>query len=288
MAEEQVQYTYKHEVVNGTVFPAFITQEKYDLACTRVPLQTDDIIISTYPKSGTTWTQKIVRLVVHGPIPKGLKLADVVPWHEAEADHMDTSLLPSPRIFKSHLDWPMTYKPEGKPLKYIYVARNGKDVAVSMFYHSRGWKTFEYDGDWDHWYDIYSKGEVEFGLWQEHVKSWWNVRDRDDVLFLFYEDMLADPAAAVKSIADFVGVSLSSERVEEVVKATSFTAMQKDPQSNYSIWKSKFRKDGAQNFMRKGEIGDWKTHFSPDQAAHFDAAYANLLQECPDISFRFE
>ena len=89
----------------------------------------------------------------------------------------------------------------------------------------KGWKTFEYEGDWDHWFGIYSKGEVEFGLWQEHVKGWWDARDRDDVLFLFYEDMLADPAAAVKSIADFVGVPLTPERVDEVVKETSFTAM---------------------------------------------------------------
>ena len=62
----------------------------------------------------------------------------MVPWHEAEPEKIDTTALSSPRIFKSHLDWPMTYKPAGTPLKYIYVARNGKDVAVSMFYHSRG------------------------------------------------------------------------------------------------------------------------------------------------------
>lgn len=158
---------------------------------------------------------------------------------------------------------------------------------------------------------MYSKGEVEFGLWQEHIKGWWNARNRDDVLFLFYEDMLDDPAAAVKSIGEFVGVPLSPERIEEVVKETSFTAMvrracfagsgyrcvglrtdavlqKKDPQSNYSINKSQFRKDDAQNFMRKGEIGDWKTHFSAEQSELYDAAYAKLLEECPDISFRFE
>jgi hypothetical protein len=57
--------------------------------------------------------------------------------------------LKEPRIFKSHL--PVSFFPprssdyteennpnRDKKVKYVYVARNGKDVAVSMFHHARG------------------------------------------------------------------------------------------------------------------------------------------------------
>ena len=62
----------------------------------------------------------------------------------------------------------------------------------------------------------------------------------------------------------------------------------KDPQSNYSISKAAFRTDGAQNFMRKGQVGDWRTHFTKEQSDRFDCRYEELLAAHPDLKFTFE
>jgi len=94
----------------------------------------DDVYISSYPRSGTTWLTLIVHLLRGG----GLEfehLSRVVPWYERDlalgrATAQDYLQLPGPRVFKSHL--PHAWLPRGA--RYLYVMRDGRDVAVS-YYH---------------------------------------------------------------------------------------------------------------------------------------------------------
>ena len=46
------------------------------------PLRPDDVILSSYPRSGTTWMQHILRLLRNGGKDDGLNLDDAVPWLE--------------------------------------------------------------------------------------------------------------------------------------------------------------------------------------------------------------
>ena len=46
--------------VNGLLVPDFVNQENVDKL--GLELYPDDVWVVTYPKSGTTWTQQIVRL----------------------------------------------------------------------------------------------------------------------------------------------------------------------------------------------------------------------------------
>ena len=66
-------------------------------------------------------------------------------------------------------------EPAASPCKYIYIARNLKDVAVSLFYHTRAIIPFEFDGDWDRFFELFLEGNVECGLWFNHVLEWWEM-----------------------------------------------------------------------------------------------------------------
>ena len=66
-------------------------------------------------------------------------------------------------------------EPAASPCKYIYVARNPKDVAVLLFYHMRALGIFEFDGDWDHFFELFMVGNVQGGLWFNHVLEWWEM-----------------------------------------------------------------------------------------------------------------
>ena len=66
-------------------------------------MRPDDVFIVTYPKAGTTWTQRIAQLIMcRGDVERDPRLvSDAVPWFE-KLPQIDADKLPSPRIFKSH------------------------------------------------------------------------------------------------------------------------------------------------------------------------------------------
>lgn len=58
----------------------------------------------------------------------------------------------------------------------------------------------------------------ENGSWFDHVLEWWEASkaDPEHVLFLRYEDMVADATSTVKTIAEFVGIETSPELIQKV------------------------------------------------------------------------
>ena len=64
-------------------------------------------------------------------------------------------------------------EPAKSPAKYIYVARNPKDTAVSFYHHTKGLKPFNFNGTWDFFFEQYMAGMVACGSWFDHVISWW-------------------------------------------------------------------------------------------------------------------
>ena len=66
--------------------------------------------------------------------------------------------------------------PASSVAKFIYVARNPKDVAVSLYHHSRLLTHCEFDGDWDCFFEIFMEGKNEMGSWFDHVPDWWKHR----------------------------------------------------------------------------------------------------------------
>ncbi len=75
------------------------------------------------------------------------------------------------------------------------------------------------------WLNTYLSPDTMLGSWAEHLKSCWDMRHKENVLFLTYEEMVADLPATVRRIADFMNVSLTAEEFDAVLRQSSFSHM---------------------------------------------------------------
>ena len=100
-----------------------------------------DIIIATYPKSGTTWMQQIVGLLVFAS-PEPRPVGDISPWLDrrfgAPIEEVNRLLdgQTHRRFIKSHT--PFDGMPLHDEVKYIHVARDGRDACLSFHNHCLG------------------------------------------------------------------------------------------------------------------------------------------------------
>lgn len=248
-------------------------------------LYPDDVWVVTYPKCGTTWTQQIVKLVRNKGEGDGLNISESIPWLEGRYPYekpIEFDKIPRPRAFKSHFPYDIfpCGLPHTTPCKYIYVMRNPKDVFVSYYHHMKTANI--HDLKFDEFWRKFTTGTVGFGDYFDHLLSWLPHRDNKRILFLKFEDMKEDLLKAVRDIAEFLEVDLSEDVIHKIALETSFDRMKKDDKANMSYVK-KF--EGQ--FMRKGEVGDWKNFLTDDQSAEMDAICAARLKNT-GLEFRYD
>ena len=93
-----------------------------------------------------------------------------------------------------------------------------------------------------------------------------------------YEDMKIDIRSSISRIASFMGLDLSKEKIEAVVKKSSLSYMKTNPTTNYGRMSSNIVvSSDTSPYVRKGIVGGWQEWFSTEQSAQFDALYA---QKC--------
>ncbi|KAM6179897.1 sulfotransferase 1C2-like [Erethizon dorsatum] len=247
----------------------------------------DDLLICTYPKSGTTWIQEIVDMIEQDGDEKKCQRAIIqhrhpfIEWaRPPQPSGVDkANAMPSPRTLRTHL--PTALLPPSfweKRCKFLYVARNAKDCMVSYYHFQRMNKVLPDPGTWEEYFETFVNGKVAWGSWFDHVRGWWDVRDRHQVLFLFYEDMKRDPKQEIRKVMQFMGKNLGEAVLEKIVQETSFEKMKENPMTNRSTVPKSLMDQSVSSFMRKGTVGDWKNHFTVAQSKRFEEIYREKME----------
>jgi estrone sulfotransferase len=220
-----------------------------------------DILLATFPKSGTTWFRFIWANIIS---IKELGGKDI-DYHMLNGDlkgSFDSNI--RPKIdFKTIPVIMATHKPFKKSLfakyKSIYLFRNPGDTMVSYFEYRKNLKgkhTFLDD------FSSFIRSE-EYGIiaWCKHINSW----KTNATIMITYEEMKKDALNVFKEIFSILEINSVSESViKQAIEKSSFNTIRKmeietgkDSQANKTL-KSDFV------FARKGEIGQWKEYFSKE------------------------
>jgi len=295
---EEYVYTHGLNLVNGVAHPPFVTQQRWDYLRANVQIRPSDVLVSTFPKCGTTWTEQMVLLLLGASLesldpanknnynPKTQvgkvwveRSIETIPSEEHRGKQLmspnDFSAIAAPRILKTHSPAFMSLAMEdgdgkdptsagGRALcRIIYVTRNPRDAAVSAYYHAVnphkcGWP-------FDAWVRCWLSGSFEHGSWYDHVRGWYAAyqANPEHILWVHFEEMKADPEAAARKIARFIGISEDKvdAAVVRAVTGSSFTRMKAQAENN-----------GAKvGHLRNGRVGDWKHHAESNLEKEFAA-----------------
>lgn len=257
-----------------------------------------DVVIATYPKSGTTWMQQIVSQLVFAGA-EDIDMQRISPW-------IDLRTLPQEardavrqqthrRFVKSHL--PSDALVLSPRARYIYVGRDGRDTAWSLHNHHYNMTDENLDrhnsglpgvplierGTADpreffrQW--LARDGYPIWSFW-DHVRSWWNVRGHPNVMFVHYNELKADLAGSIRRVARFLDMAPDDGCLDIITSHCTFDYMKarssKVAPRGGSSWKG-----GADVFINKGTNGRWRDSLTPAEVdAYEQRALSELGPEC--------
>ncbi|KAL7827537.1 hypothetical protein SRHO_G00332550 [Serrasalmus rhombeus] len=248
----------------------------------------EDILIATYPKSGTTWVSNTLDLLYFGKTDQerqsSLPIYLRVPFLEMAFPGMPLGVeladkLPTtPRLIKTHL--PVQLVPESfweQNCRVVYAARNAKDTAVSFFHFNRMNMSQPDPGDWNTFLTKFMDGKMVFGPWYDHVCGYWEKKQTySNMHYMFFEDMAKDTGREVAHLCSFLGLSTPVEERERITEAVHFDVMKQNNMTNFTG--VSFLDFKISPFMRKGKVGDWKNHFTVAQNEQFDEHYKQKMK----------
>ncbi|WP_436793899.1 sulfotransferase domain-containing protein [Actinospongicola halichondriae] len=273
----------------------------------------DDIVIATPAKSGTTWMQNIVGMLVLGTPDLGRPITEISPWLDMLTRPLDevVAMLEAQehrRFIKTHT--PLDGLPFDERVTYISVLRHPLQVALSDVDHGRNadrdvmiplrGEVAGFDDLADlppppersddprermqQWLDDPTDygspgGTVSLAQLLTHARTYWDARDRPNVHLFHYSDLRRDLAGQMRRVAEVLAVPIPDD-FETFVEAATFDRMKAAadrtaPDAEFGTWKSN------SDFFRSPEDRTWD-FLTEDDLAHFESRLLELAG--PDLA----
>jgi hypothetical protein len=248
-----------------------------------------DIVISTPPKSGTTWMQMLCAVLVHDTTDLPVPLDELSPWLDfrASSEAEVFSRLDAQqhrRIIKTHT--PLDGLTLDDDVVYIVVGRDPRDVMVSFEHHMANVEIERVmgalagqgidvgdgppetmvlgppDDPYARFRAFIDDDEVRnedpsLASILRHLETGWERRFASNVGLFHYADLQADTLGEMRRLAHLLATHQDRRRLRELVEATTLEAMRAKaatvvPESSLGV----FREPAA--FFRTGGSGEWR------------------------------
>jgi aryl sulfotransferase len=259
----------------------------------------DDIVVGTYGKSGTTWVQQIIsQLIFDGA--EDIDVAELSPWLDFRLPPPDVKFSSleaqeNRRFVKTHLPvHSLVYSPNAK---YVFVARDGRDVVWSFYNHHANMNDLFYDAingaipagmnpalppeleiyDYFHyWLD--NDGYPLWSFW-DNIKSWWNIQHLPNIKLVHFASLKADLPGQIREMAEFLDIPVDETSWDDIVEHCGFEYMRANAELAAPlggvIWKG-----GAKTFIHKGTNGRWRDMLTQKDVEKYESlAVAKLGPE---------
>ncbi len=239
----------------------------------------DDIMVSTYSKSGTTWMQMILyQLTTDGDMDFD-HLFDISPWvYYSTLRELAPAYTPQPRIIKSHDRYARFAK--GRRGRFIFVVRDGRDVCLSLFHHRRNFK--RYDGSFEEHFDDFLGG-TDYN-WFDHLRPWLENSACLPITYVRFEDLKRNFAATVLGVAEACGIAVTEATLARVLERCSFEYMKQHearfaPRNEHFAGKADapYLVRNPDQFIRHGKVGEGVAALTECQLAAYRERFDRSL-----------
>jgi aryl sulfotransferase len=276
-----------------------------------VELRPDDIIITTPPKCGTTWTQMLCGLLIFDGPQFPAPLDQISVWIDmcTRSIHEVQSLIEPQthrRFLKSHT--PLDGLPRRDDVTYLVVGRDPRDVAISFEHHLRN-LDFEAlmarraaavglddlaslqppdpvpedpDGRMRYFIEqTNTQGFFNLAGVLHHLDVAWRHRHEPNVWFFHYSDYVADLPGELIRLAGVLDIGITETRAEQLAAEAAFDRMRDRaedlaPEVSFSGWHD------TRSFFRAGSSGEWRERMTDDLLELYDARVGALAS--PELS----
>ena len=269
--------------------------------------RSDDIIIATSMKSGTTWMQTIVMHLIFQDLQPRL-IGDFSPWIDFRPPPRGERIKlieaqTHRRFIKTHL--PLDGLPYFPQVKYIVVGRDIRDLCMSMWNHYGNYTAEMYqrfnetpgrvgapcppcpETVNEFWRDLMTRGWFDwesegYPFWSvvRYIQTWWDFRHLDNILFVHFNNLLQNLEEEIQRIADYLNIDVKKDFLPQIANAVTFSTVKKNAEQ-YEGGMEAVMKGGAQTFIHKGTNGRWRDVLTNDDLKLYeDAITRELSPEC--------
>jgi hypothetical protein len=234
----------------------------------------DDVFLTSYPRSGNTWTRFLVGNLAHTDVAVTfLNVERLVPDMYKHSDRY-LRHLPRPRILKSHEVFDPRYK------KIIYIVRDPRDVAVSNYHWEMKQKSVGEDRPIENFIPAWIEGRywARLGNWAEHVTSWLSTRqDSSSFVILRYEDLIANATLELAKVANILGIEPTTERLTRAADLSSVDRMRQLESTQGGKWVQTRYTRQDKPFVREASSGGWRAVLPAQSVAQIEAAWGHVM-----------
>ena len=269
-------------------FLSFTVRQETLLAIRGLDIDQQDVFLAGYPRSGITWTQRIIGAMRDGPDVVKQPDYDLTlqfPFIEYydifnEPLYDGFSLFNSkspPRVVKTHLPCQLIPRAFEDGGKVVVILRNPKDMIVSYYNLMKNLTMVNYIASFEEYFEIFKNEHAPYGNWFKWVKSWWEAKQNKtikNIHFLIYENLFTNTREEVEKLAEYLGYQLDPDNMSSLLESIGISSMQ---QTVYF--------PGLSNFVRRGGVGGWKKVLTNQMSEWIDEM---LQRELYDHQFPFK